>query len=262
MAKKEMKFYLRKSAFGLASVSAALLVGVASVSADSVESAGPVAVAVTDSLDSEAAATKAEADLVAAKAELAAAEAAITAAKADFDTAQADLATAEATIAGLEQKMAELESKIQETQKKLDYENMPSGGGLHSDDEDDTEARRLIAEKEALKAELQKTKESLEVAKKAYAGIEERKQVAAVKLDAANKAFAGVEEKHDQAMAKFAEAFAAYKEAVKAELKAAGASDFYTKKIDSANTVAGVKTLREMILDSIAKPEVEPEAKP
>ncbi|HEL0145447.1 TPA: MucBP domain-containing protein, partial [Streptococcus equi subsp. zooepidemicus] len=33
MAKKEMKYYLRKSAFGLASVSAALLVGTASVSA-------------------------------------------------------------------------------------------------------------------------------------------------------------------------------------------------------------------------------------
>ncbi|HEL0239728.1 TPA: MucBP domain-containing protein, partial [Streptococcus equi subsp. zooepidemicus] len=35
MAKKEMKYYLRKSAFGLASVSAALLVGTASVSANS-----------------------------------------------------------------------------------------------------------------------------------------------------------------------------------------------------------------------------------
>ncbi|WP_228273984.1 YSIRK-type signal peptide-containing protein [Streptococcus equi] len=33
MAKKEMKYYLRKSAFGLASVSAALLVGTTSVSA-------------------------------------------------------------------------------------------------------------------------------------------------------------------------------------------------------------------------------------
>lgn len=256
MAKKEMKFYLRKSAFGLASVSAALLVGAAAVSADSVESAGPVAVAVTDSLDSEAAATKAEADLVAAKADLAAAEVAITAAKAEFDTAQADLATAEATIAELEQKIPELEKKIQEAQEKLNYENRPSPKRVGSDDEDDTVARKLMSEKEALKAELQKTKEALDTAKRAYAGIEERKQVAATKLDAANKAFAGVEEKHAQAMAAFNSAFAAYKEAVKAELKAAGASDFYTKKIDSADTVDGVKTLREMILDSIAKPEV------
>src|SRR3712207_6222936 len=194
MAKKEMKFYLRKSAFGLASVSAALLVSSAVVAADTADSATPAVTATVkdSSADKEAVALKAETELATAKADLAAAEAAITAANAEYETAQADLATADATIASLEQKMAELESKIQEKQKELEDIIRKQGpahaaiGGRNGDadaEQLDELAGEVSRAKAALKVELQKVKEELEVAKRAYAGIEERKQVAAAKLD-------------------------------------------------------------------------------
>src|SRR3712207_8381882 len=55
-SKKEMKFYLRKSAFGLASVSAALLVSSAVVAADTADSATPAVTATVkdSSADKEA----------------------------------------------------------------------------------------------------------------------------------------------------------------------------------------------------------------
>ncbi|WP_052123803.1 albumin-binding GA domain-containing protein [Streptococcus phocae] len=47
------------------------------------------------------------------------------------------------------------------------------------------------------------------------------------------------------------------KAAAKAELKAAGVSDFFISKIDGAKTVEGVKALKELILSSLAKPETD-----
>ncbi|WP_301951993.1 albumin-binding GA domain-containing protein, partial [Streptococcus canis] len=46
------------------------------------------------------------------------------------------------------------------------------------------------------------------------------------------------------------------------ELDAQGVSDFYKNKINNAKTVEGVVALKDLILNSLAKPEVEPEVKP
>ncbi|WP_159796139.1 albumin-binding GA domain-containing protein [Streptococcus halichoeri] len=203
MENKKMQSYLRKSAFGIASVSAAVLAGVTSVQAAE-PSAAP---AVPEN--------------------------------GSFQLMVAKQQAAEEAEAKANEALSDAKAKA--------LDNVDAKTNLSTD------------EKTNFAAELQDAK-SMEAVNRLNTQI--NKDVIATNLqgmaEGINAMTGDVKTPAD-----FKLEFA--KDDAKKALKAAGVSDFYIKKIDGAKTVEGVKSLKDFILNSLAKkdqPTPTPEVKP
>ncbi|WP_159543427.1 albumin-binding GA domain-containing protein [Streptococcus halichoeri] len=274
MENKKMQSYLRKSAFGIASVSAAVLAGVTSVqAADPSEIAGPgeslqLAIAMQKDAQANEALDNVKAkalDNVDAKTNLSTDE------KTNFAAELQDAKSMEA--------VNKLNTQINKDVIATNLQGMAEGiNALTGDVKTPADFKLEFAKDDAKKA-LKAAGVSDFYIKK----IDGAKTVDSVKalkdsiLDAVAKSKADQLAKNVEGIAEgintltgdvktpddFKLEFA--KDDAKKALKAAGVSDYYIKKIDGAKTVEGVKSLKDFILNSLAKkdqPTPTPEVKP
>ncbi|WP_221913405.1 albumin-binding GA domain-containing protein [Streptococcus halichoeri] len=272
MENKKMQSYLRKSAFGIASVSAAVLAGVTSVQAAETTDNGEsfqlmVARAKTSEELSDAKA--AALDNVDAKTEISAT------AKAEFEDKLQD-ATSTAVVNKISAEVDKAEKAVIITKNT---QGMAEGINAMTGDVKTPADFKLEFAKDDAKKALKAAGVSDFYIKK----IDGAKTVDSVKalkdsiLDAVAKSKADQLAKNVEGIAEgintltgdvktpddFKLEFA--KDDAKKALKAAGVSDYYIKKIDGAKTVEGVKSLKDFILNSLAKkdqPTPTPDVKP
>ena len=277
MENKKMQSYLRKSAFGIASVSAAVLAGVTSVQA--AEPAATPTATSTDSFQLMVAMQKdAEANEALSDAKVAALDK-VDAYKTSLSDAEKTNFETKLQVADTMDEVTKLNSDVKNAVVTANTQGMAEGiNALTGDVKTPADFKLEFAKDDAKKA-LKAAGVSDFYIKK----IDGAKTVDSVKalrdsiLDAVAKSKADQLAKNVEGIAEgintltgdvktpddFKLEFA--KDDAKKALKAAGVSDYYIKKIDGAKTVEGVKSLKDFILNSLAKkdqPTPTPEVKP
>ncbi|WP_201448009.1 albumin-binding GA domain-containing protein [Streptococcus halichoeri] len=272
MENKKMQSYLRKSAFGIASVSAAVLAGVTSVQAAE-------AVADGESFQLMVAMQKdAEANEALSDAKVAALDK-VDAYKTSLSDAEKTNFETKLQVADSMDEVTKLNSDVKNAVVTANTQGMAEGiNALTGDVKTPADFKLEFAKddaKKALKAagvsdfyikkiDGAKTVDSVKALKDSILDA-----VAKSKADQLAKNVEGIAEGINtltgdvKTPADFKLEFA--KDDAKKALKAAGVSDYYIKKIDGAKTVEGVKSLKDFILNSLAKkdqPTPTPDVKP